>query len=150
MPTPVAKRPLPRFLEVFAPLNAYESEGLLPSNLSSPSTSKSSLPVTPASPHRELRSDPMIHEPSPSYFPIIPSHQKDKVQTSIDNSRANGPQRQCGLAEITPVDESIEADYLESTQCISAYEHTARSDRWPMRGERRTNTLMMDGTFGRV
>lgn len=149
MPTVVAaKRSLPRFLEVFAPLNACDSEGLSSSTVSTPSTSRSSLPVTPASPYRELRNDAMIHDQSRSYFPILPTHQKDAVQPIIDGSRAQS-QQQHGLAEITPGGEDNEADWMDAP---TLYDRSDRSllARAMRQRENETNMLIMDGTFGRI
>jgi hypothetical protein len=67
----------------------------------------------------------------------------------MDNSRVQYP----GFAEIHPSDEIKEADLLESQQYTPTFQGTGRTDRsfeWTMRGERESNMLMMDGTFGRA
>jgi hypothetical protein len=151
---PVASnRPLPRFLSVFEPLNDRETAAL--SNVSTPSTSKSSLPVTPASPpHREL-SNGFDHRQSRSYFPSIPVRQRAQDETLVDNSRAH-PQQFQGFSETLPSDEIKESDLLESQRYTPTFQETAngRSDRsfcWgAMRAEHEGNMLTMDGTFGRA
>lgn len=150
MPMPVAtKRPLPRFLQVFEPLN--DSGAATISNISTPSTNKSSLPVTPTSPHRELSND-CSHHQSQSCFPSIPVQQKAQGQALMDNSRAY-PQQYHGVAEIHPSDENKEVDLLEPQQYTPTFPETLRTDRsleWTMREKHESNMLMMDGTFGRA
>jgi hypothetical protein len=149
MPMPVVtERPLPRFLQVFEPLNDCGATAI--SNMSTPSTSKSSLPVTPTSPHREL-SDDCSHHQSQTY--LTPVQQKAQGQTSMDNSRAN-PQQYHDFAERLPSDETKETDRLKPQEYTPTFQETSRTDRsfeWTMRREHESNNmLMMDGTFGRA
>ena len=157
MPTPVAtKRPLPRFLEIFEPLNASEPACPSSSSLSTPLTSDSSLPSTPPCLLlREVGDDNDVdYHSHPSYFPSIPAYEMTHGQALMDSSRAH--RQNHGIAEILPVaEESKEANLQDSREQQQQYTfRTTRSDRsfeWPTGHEHHEgNVLMMDGTFGRA
>ncbi|CAG7847382.1 SubName: Full=Uncharacterized protein {ECO:0000313/EMBL:CCA77916.1} [Serendipita indica DSM 11827] len=147
VPAPVAaKRPAPRFLEVFAPMNVTDEPGLSSSPTSTPSTSRTSLPATPASPRRELD-----HIVPNSYFALVPAKRLPRNPTTMvftpEEDRHPAATRQLA-------DEREEGYWQEDDEPsvpVHGLQDTVRSDRsyeWTMRKE--PASLMMDGTFGRV
>ncbi|PVF92464.1 hypothetical protein CPB86DRAFT_829980 [Serendipita vermifera] len=150
VPTAVAtKRPPPRFLEIFEPLKAGDNEGFASSNVSTPSSSKSSLPVTPCSPRRDLVIESHRRDQH-SYFPSISPASQDPETTVIE------PVQLCPRptrSDILPSGKRSNGSHWEQEQQACIIEESTRSDRssqWPMRGESHTNVLALDGTFGRA
>jgi len=163
MPTPEAiKRPPPRFLEIFTPLPTPGVNDFVSSNVSTPSTQKSSLPATPASPRRELstESTPKV---SQSYFAYVPRQTKVREERDItvivDGNASIGsigyPTARHSATDINPGDRYIrdlELDLEEEEQRQTAQD-SMRSDhsvQWPMRDRHYADTLLMNGTFGRA
>jgi hypothetical protein len=166
MPTPEAiKRPPPRFLEIFTPLPAPDVNDLVASNVSTPSTQKSSLPATPASPQRELsiESTPIV---SQSYFAYVPRQSKRReerhITAIVDGNATIGSIGSIGYAiprrsatDINPSDgyiRDLELDLEEEEQSQGAPD-SMRSDhsvQWAMRDRHYADTLLMSGTFGRA
>jgi hypothetical protein len=153
------ERPPPKFLEVFRPLSAEEIACLVPSNVSTPSTFVSSMPVTPSSPRQELHPRGVR-----SCFLVSPSHHYERNPTIVNESSALPRPLQCAnipphdREEVTAVWQEVQGQEQQDQQREwDILSESRRPDRsivgWatrPLEYEQHDNALMMDGTFGRM
>ncbi|KAG8852336.1 hypothetical protein FRB91_006590 [Serendipita sp. 411] len=140
MPTPqVTTRPPPRFLEIFTPLGDSDSPGLSSSSVSTPSTSKTSLPVTPASPRRELGLD-KERTTCQSYFLLEPFHTREQHPVALLSS---AERVEPSASDRWPEEET---DFPDAANTM----HSDRSISWALHEDHKVTSLTMDGTFGRA